>query len=204
MKQRALPILFQFYQEYAGRYKYRKMAAEMICGSLGVSLRGSAGLGPLGGFLGEKEDGKYVITAAEKAEPEYRAFVIYHELAHWQLGIKMPFFNRRRDGVLRSIDLREEYWCDAFATAMLFAWVGVILLFEENYKDFFNGGTTGIEVNQGEDLKYPNAVRDIHNGSRILGLNKRNFAQPNEKFVVLGNDLIALGTKKAEALVSAY
>ena len=188
MEDRAFPILFEFYREISDRYTHRLAAAEMICRDLDVRLVESNSLSALQAFLLPG----YKIQVPYGAGPERRGFLIYHELAHWRLQTKDSFFVRSRERLAESdFDLKEEYWCDAFATAMLFAWVGCEVLSKENHAAFFAAGT---EDEKGS-LDYRSAIRDIHFGNKIHSLNKAHFVSPHEGFTTLANDLLIEGAK---------
>jgi len=195
MEHRAFPILFEFYQEISGRYQHRSAAAEMLCKDLGIRVIGVDSFDVLGGCLHSSDKRTWddvVMTVATVAKPEHRGFVIYHELAHHQLRVRERFFVRPWrnpfGGPVTDIEIKEEYWCNAFATAMLFAWAGRSVLWE-NYEGFFAAGT---EEKRGT-LEYRIVTRDIYCGRRIHLLNQKHFDSPYLGFAELADDLLRCG-----------
>lgn len=193
MEHRAFPILLAFYQEYSGRYKHESAAPQKLCRDLGVRIIAVDSLDPLAGSLHSSEDQRWdkdcCISAATKAESEHRAFVIYHELAHWRLRTRDEFFAGPRKSLsgiaTTEVEVKEEYWCNAFATAMIFAWADREVMWE-NHEGFLAAGT---EETRGTP-EFRKHSRDIYCGQRIHLLNKKHFSPPYIGFTELANDLI--------------
>jgi|GEM_PF-3621697 hypothetical protein len=186
MEEHAFSVLFGFYQEISGRYRHDPAAIEMICRDLQVSLRASIS-DPLQALIVYPRN---EIIIPEQSESIVRTFLVSHELAHWQLWKKIEFFRRNRITNSLPIDEKEEYWCDAFGIAMLFAWVGKNVILARNYNQFFARGTEDVEHSC-----YKHALRHIRCGERIHSLNQELFHPPLEDMGKLGDNLLINGAK---------
>lgn len=192
-----LPILLKFYQEYAGKYRYATAGAEMLCRDLNVDLREDNKLEVLNGRFNPPSPAsryeKATIEIPWDDEPAVRGFLIYHELAHWRMYTGHDWFRAKLPLSCNS-RTKEEYWCDAFATAMVFAWAGVNLLSRENHKDFFTAGTENEKGRlSGTELKHLNDRRDIFQGYRMSQLNNEHFKVPHVGIAELANELLLQG-----------
>lgn len=190
-----VPLLLAFYRQYARKYVYSPSAAERLCSDVGVHLRESR-LDWLDGRFypanPERRREHAIVKVPAHSTVEERAFVIYHELAHWKLSTGHEFFRSRLPGFC-SGRVREEYWCDAFATAMLFAWTGVHVLPAENPEDFFTAGT---EVKGVESNKRIHDHRDVFQGNRIRALSSRCVGNFQDRLLGLGEKIVMAGAQR--------
>ncbi len=182
---RGLCWLFDLYSTH------RKTPAGILCEKLGIPVL-LTDIPLFRAYLYNRGDKGWSIEVSQSSWLLLQHMLMYHELAHYCLfanagSFFFPSYENQSVKAFREI----EYWCDGFATAMLFSCAGIELLTPQTYQDFLTGSADMLTPVLGTN-EYQ-ACLEIFQGERIVRLSEEKFLRPNQELRILGKTIVHLG-----------